>query len=353
MLEKIKIINFKWLKNKEFFFDKNFNVIVWNNWTWKTNTLEAISTLFLNNFYSNTDKDLVLKWENLFYLEWDFSLDWIKNTIVFSYDLQTNKKNIFLNKKKVTKKILMQNILKVSSFLPITMNLFYLWPKYRRDFLDNILINSFDEYDALLKEYEKILKTRNKILKNIQEWNSKKEEIHFWDEKFVILALKIIKYRIDLVSYVKENLKSNTEIFWIKVEKIDFNYITKVDLENIENSIKNYLEKNLERDIIIWKTHIWPHIDDFEILLDWVNLTNYASRWETKSIIICLKLLELSYIEKNTSKKPIFLIDDLTSELDEIHLKILLKKLEGIQTIITSILDINGLDNNLFINYKN
>jgi recombinational DNA repair ATPase RecF len=49
------------------------------------------------------------------------------------------------------------------------MNLFYLSPSLRRDFLDNILSNSFDEYSDLLKTYKKIVTSRNKLLKSIQE----------------------------------------------------------------------------------------------------------------------------------------------------------------------------------------
>lgn len=350
MLESIKIINFKWIKKRELNFSPFLNVIVWDNWVWKTNILESISNLFQNDFFWTSAKNLVNTKENLFYIEWNYEINNSKNILSYSYDKNEDKKNILLNKKKVTKTILNQNLLKVSYFLPTTMNLFYLWPKYRRDFLDNTLINCFKEYNQYLKEYEKILKTRNKILKNIQEWNSLREEISFWDEKFIDLSQEILNFRLDFIKYLKNNIKSNLEIFWIKISKIDFVYNTKIDLNNIKSHIKNYLEINLERDIIIWKTQIWPHLDDFDIILDDIPILEYASRWETKSIIICLKLLEISYIEEKTWLKPIFLIDDLTSELDEKHIKILVDKLANIQTIITSISQIKDIEcNYIFI----
>jgi DNA replication and repair protein RecF len=56
-----------------------------------------------------------------------------------------------------------------------------------------------------------------------------------------------------------------------------------------------------------------------------------------------LKLLELDFIKLNTGKTPIFLIDDFSSELDEIHIKILLDKISNIQTIITSISEIEAI----------
>jgi recombinational DNA repair ATPase RecF len=50
-----------------------------------------------------------------------------------------------------------------------------------------------------------------------------------------------------------------------------------------------------------------------------------------------LKIIETKFIEKNTNKETIFLIDDLFSELDEIHEELLIKELSNKQVIITSI----------------
>lgn len=54
-------------------------------------------------------------------------------------------------------------------------------------------------------------------------------------------------------------------------------------------------------------------------------------------MILWLKLLEWIFIEKMTKKKPILLIDDLLSELDNNHKNMLLKKIEYYQTFISSI----------------
>gem|GEM_PF-6900978 len=41
------------------------------------------------------------------------------------------------------------------------------------------------------------------------------------------------------------------ELLNFKVNDINYKYITKVDLDDVENSIKKYLSKNIDRDIII------------------------------------------------------------------------------------------------------
>jgi len=75
----------------------------------------------------------------------------------------------------------------------------------------------------------------------------------------------------------------------------------------------------------------------FDILVDNVSLKEFASRWEVKSVIIWLKLLEIKFIEKYRDKKPILLIDDLLSELDKKHKNLLLENIKWYQVFISSI----------------
>lgn len=348
MLNRIKIKNFKSIQDMDLYFEKSNNII-WENWAWKTNILQAVCCLFQNNSVWKGIKDYVKIWEKNIFLEWIFLNGDVENKITFSYDSENEKKLITLNWKKVTKKVLNENILKISYFSPISMNLFYLWPKNRRDFIDDLLSDLFQEYQELLKTYENIVKNRNKVLQNIYIWESKKQEIIFWDENFIKTANQIYKYRIDFNNFILEHLGEFKNIFWEKIKNISYKYITKVDLENIELSIKAYLDENLERDIILWKTHIWPHIDDFDIMIDDKSLIEYASRWEIKSVLINLKLLEILYIKKITFKNPIILIDDFVSEIDEKHQKILIEKLSNFQIIFTSILATNSQENKLII----
>jgi recombinational DNA repair ATPase RecF len=103
----------------------------------------------------------------------------------------------------------------------------------------------------LLKNYEKIVKNRNKVLKNIFEGKSKKEEIDFWNRNFIQTAKKIYEYKIPLNNFIQQQIQLHPDIFQNKITSIDYTYITKVNLENIEESIQTYLDKNFERDIIL------------------------------------------------------------------------------------------------------
>lgn len=336
MLQKIKIINFRSLENLELFFE-NINEITGKNGSGKTNALQAICLVFFHHFFLFSPDNLVKNGEKYLYIEAFFEENSFLHTITFSFDTEQNKKLITLNGKKISKKNLFNAVPKICYFSPLEMNLFYLGPKTRRDFLDNILKNIFLEYDILLKDYEKIVKNRNKILKNIFEEKSQKIEIDFWNNILIEKAKKIYEYRFPLIDFFMEHIKWEKNIFQNKVNTVCFQFISKVQREDVEGSMKNYLEKNFERDIILGRTHIGPHLDDFDILVDSKNLVDFASRWEIKSILMSLKFCEIKYIQKTTKKSPLLLIDDLASELDEEHLGFIKKHFQNFQIIYTSI----------------
>lgn len=348
MIASLKLKNFRNFENIELFFDDKKNFVIWENWKWKTNILESISLLSLNSLVKIDFENLVKKGENIFYIEATLN-DLSK--VAISYDKTKNKKTYFINNKSTTRSKLSKYTIKSVVFSPIIMNMLYLSPSLRRDFLDSVLSSSFETYEKYLKNYKLILANRNKLLKNIKEAKSEKSEIKFWDDKFIEICKIIYNYRFWLVEYIKENISESKQYFSWKCEKVEFIYKTKVDKDNLESNIKSYLDKNLDRDILLWTTAIWPHIDDFDILLDDIPITEFASRGEVKSIILYLKLLEVKFIERYSQKQAILLIDDLLSELDENHKNMLLEKLNWYQTFISVIKAENiGEYNSIFLN---
>ncbi len=66
-----------------------------------------------------------------------------------------------------------------------------------------------------------------------------------------------------------------------------------------------------------------------------------ASRGEVRSIILALKFIEANIIFDTTNKKPIVLLDDVFSELDNERQKRLVENFKDHQVILTSVNDVN------------
>ena len=366
MIEKLKLRNFRNFENYEICFEKNINLIIWENWKWKTNILEAISLLSNNPLQEIWFENLIKSDKNNMFISGNFknNLVWVsfeKENINY-IDNNPVRKNSWKKKFLVnSKSILRKNLNKFSSktiiFSPVTMNLFYLSPNLRRKFLDNIIENSFDDYKIYYKKFENILKQRNKLLKAIKEKKEKIESLNFWDWELIKSIIIIYKYRKNLINFIKKDIWNLEKYFLNKNVKISFEYESKINLQNplltkqnfseiIKKELENYLKKNLDLEIILWRTTIWPHLDDFNIKVDNYKIIDFASRWEIKSVILGLKFIEINYLEKNTKEIPIILIDDFLSELDGNHQKLLLSKLSWFQTIVTAISDNFSLEEN-------
>lgn len=337
MIQSICIQHFRNFEKREANFSPWLSVIYGDNWKWKSSLLEAI-----HHLTNKSDKweYSVKKWKESFFIRWT-SQDSQQS---ISYDLSKKKKIYFINNKRVSAVKFFENSLKSCSFSPETMNMFLLGPAKRREYLNQILSNSFSWYQTILKHYHKILKSRNAILGAIYEKKTQESELDYWDSVFISAATEVYRYRYILIQFLESYCKNFDTLLLKKVNQVQFHYITKVDFSNLGKSIQNYLEKNRSRDLIIQKTHIGPHLDDFNISLDHVPLESFASRGETKSIIIGLKIAEAKFIEEKTLKKPLFLIDDFKSELDDSHASLLLELLSEHQVILTNIqsLDIPG-----------
>ena len=81
---------------------------------------------------------------------------------------------------------------------------------------------------------------------------------------------------------------------------------------------------------------IGPHRDDFSLKSEGLFLSPFSSRGELRSQVLALKILELEYLSEK-DEKPILLLDDVLSELDDTRRTFLLKYLQGkFQTFITT-----------------
>ena len=335
MIKNIQLHNFRNFSERKISFCEGKNIIIWKNGKGKSNILEALS-LPISPLVESDHKVLLKRNSDVFFLAYELS----HKNISFSYNGEENKKKYMIEKKSTTKQNFSAAYPHVISFHPMKMNLLYLWPSHRRDFIDEILIQAFPEYKKILLWFKKVLTHRNKVLKNISIWKSDISELDFWDTKYISWSLAIYSYRAKIVSYIKNHISQLESCFFWKVWEVNFSYISKLWLnisrDDVEEKIKEYQQK----EVILGKTLFWPHVDDFVITIDWFPLIHYASRWEVKSSLLSFIFIATNFLLKNSEKKEIiFIIDDILAELDSEHRDVLWEYIWKKQCIITAIDD--------------
>src|SRR5690606_14492144 len=79
-----------------------------------------------------------------------------------------------------------------------------------------------------------------------------------------------------------------------------------------------------------------PHRHDLQVILNGHPAAIAASRGETRTLLLALKILELKLLERVRDKKPLLLLDDVFSELDGARRRSLTQFLGSYQSFITT-----------------
>ena len=192
------------------------------------------------------------------------------------------------------------------------------------------------EYLRVLNTYNKLLKQRNAYLKQmLVNHHETSDYLDILTSKLVDAGMYIYDKRKKFLQQVNSYLNT----FYHKITGLDelvINYICTYEGKNKEE-ILNLMQKNLSKDLMLGKTSIGIHGDDLAFLLDGKNLKEYGSEGQQKNAIIAYKFSELEIFKEKTGFYPIFILDDLFSELDQEKVLNILKLLKSeIQTFITT-----------------
>ena len=299
------------------------------NGSGKTSLLEAIYFALQGTSFRSSDKEILRNdGSSWFRIDLKDSKDSLR-TIIFNDAVQKSKKQFLVDGNKKAR--LSANLrIPVVLFEPDDLQLLSGSPTRRRNFLDYFLSQIFPSFQLALARYNKALKQRNNLLKRD---NVSKDEIFPWNLMLAEYGAEIISKRQDFLELLNSKIEEvYFEISGVK-DEIEIDYLgEKVS----KNEILAILSENIERDKILGYTNFGPHKHDIQFIFNKKPAQNVASRGENRSLVLALKFIETDILSDLTSKRPIVLLDDVFSELDDDRQKLLTKHFSKYQTIITS-----------------
>ncbi len=353
MLQKVSLSNFRNFKSKEFCFFPRTTIIIGPNTSGKTNILEALALLSTGkSFKARIEEEMIRHGEAIARakgLVEKSSLEVVltRGEIRVSSKVEkVARKRLFINK--VGKRLIdFAGNFKMVLFGPWDMKLVTESPSLRRAFLDSVLSQVDREYRRALLSYEKGLRQRNKLLFRIREGPpagaaGSRSQLLFWNQLLIKNGDYISRKREEFIGFINKTDPLNKQVFVLQYDK---------------NAIsENRLEQYGQEEIAAATTLVGPHRDDIIFKIKSQsrrsgtkskiarNLARYGSRGEQRMSVLWLKLAELAFIEKETEERPTLLLDDVLSELDREHRRIVVQMVKGGQTIITTV-DSHFLEN--------
>jgi len=332
-IKSLNLINFRSYTQHDFNFKKGLNLIVGENGVGKTNVAEAIYYLSLaRSFRGVEDNELIKKGCEFATIESELRVgNSIKKIRIV---ISKNKRIIFVNNKKITKLSDLSKSVNVVLFEPSDVMLFRGSPKERRYFLDVALSKYSETYFDCITKYDKVLKERNEALKAEAV---DKTLLETTTEMLVKLAGPIVEFRTKYVKDINDILIKITRALTGVQGKIEINYSPFVRYdEHFEENAKEAFEKALESDLKHKATSVGIHREDFSVSLENRDIATYGSQGENRLVALALKLSPYFLIQ-DKDNRPIIVLDDVMSELDEEHQNRLIKFLQKFeQVFITS-----------------
>ena len=359
-IKKLKVENFRNLENLDIEFSEGVNIIYGNNAQGKTNIIESIYIFsFGKSFRANKDIEL-LKFDKEYFLS---NIEIMKKDreleMDFGFDKISNKKMIKVNgviQKKISDII---GKLNVVVFKPEDIKIVTDSPSIRRKYIDYLISSISKSYLENITKYKKVMEERNNLLKEIKLRLKGSKNLDENDSNFLDVYDKLLsKLNCEIYNERKRVIeKLNNYIYdihlkltenYINNEKLHIKYVSNV-AEDIEKMYNN-LSKSRLNDINKGYTSLGIHRDDYIISINSLDVSIYGSQGQKKSSIISLKLSELKVIEEVIGEKPVLLLDDYMSELDEKRRLKFLDIIEDIQIIITTThkISIDGKHNTYF-----
>jgi len=327
IVKSITLTNFRNHNSYHLDFNSDTTLILGENGCGKTSVLEAIYILTRGKSFRASDPDILKRDAEYYHIELEYDNG---ERVVANYD-GTNKVFIVANKKsrRLGKKYKYPIIL----FLPSDLNLVSGSPSRHRDYFDSLFSELSDEYANNLSRYEKALKQRNELLKSECP---EKSSLFSWNLLLAKYGTAIYRLRQKFTNKINDNL--DRIYHSIAENKDDVFLLYQSEIGDIsEDMYLKILEQNITKDIYIGHTSFGVHRDDFRFVFNDHEAGSSASRGETRSIILALKFTEAEVMLSELHEKPIVLLDDVFSELDNTRRKCLIDNFKNHQVIITSV----------------
>ena len=312
IIEKLHILRFRNLDNQYLELNKNINLFIGSNGQGKTNLIESIYYLGHNRSFKTKNIKDVVPFEKGF-----LQIKAVVDDVSVSLKKSKHKSEIIFDDTKVSSNSKLTHILPTQVISPDRGFVIGGTPKLKRSYLDWGVFHTNKDILKTYKSYNKVLKNINTLLstnnyKQLEEWLSQIAGLS------VEISLARNNYIENLKTTLKKDLVSPVTSFVGVNKGFDFTlqpgWTKDVDYLN-QREVYSYLINN--KSLFFKNKHLsyGPHKATLDFSFDKKN-ENHLSRGEQKKLSTVFWMLQVLFLVK-TGVKPIVLIDDISSELDQ------------------------------------
>ena len=362
--KKIKARDFRNIENAEVEFTEGINILVGENAQGKTNLLEALFYPSVGRSFRGAHTPEIISFG--------------KPNAEISVDFRDNKRdqNIKVTLYRDKQRKIEKNGIKADRlsdivgsfravlFCPEHLSMIKDGPAGRRTYMDMAISRIYPTYMHSLQRYAYLLKQRNALIKGA--YADRKifdSTVELWSAELAKEAAIISDMRQRFVRRVEGHVGNVFSEMTGERESPTLKYDGSsghteeeyLDRELTEKKYFSLLMSNHDREIAVGATLYGIHKDDIEIFLNKKSARSFASQGQQRSLALALKLAEGEICREEFGDEPVFLFDDVLSELDDTRRDYLIHKILGKQVIMTSCEQtvVSGMSGERIVTVKN
>ena len=311
ILTQLNLTYFKNYEDSKFRFDAGINCVVGKNGLGKTNLLDAIHYLaFAKTAFSTTDA------QNIRHKESSFTIyGSLENDLVVACQYQIRKGKMLKVNQQEEKKI-SNHVGKIPLVMttPDDSDIIREGSEFRRKFFDEGISQIDSAYLDDLISYHAVLRQRNEHLKQAEQPTQVNHKLlDTYDLQMIPIAKRIGVRRQQFLEEYFQFFKDNYTALFPGKETPEIEFKSDTIAEKFEEIFKS----SRQRDIIMQRTLVGIHRDQYEFILNGSPIKKFGSQGQQKTFIIALRLAEFDMLKKNLGTTPLVLLDDIFDKLDD------------------------------------
>lgn len=341
ILRSFRAENFRNIAECTLGFTDGVNILYGENAQGKTNALEAVY-LFARgrSFRTAEEKELVRFGAEGFRLSIGFcdSLGEEK----MEYAAFGRERRRLKNGVKLARASEMVGHFRAVLFTPDDLGMVKGGPEERRAFLNIALSQCYPAYMKLYARYKTLLESRNAILRAAKRGDPyDRDELLAFSDGMAESAAGIRAHR---AAYIRKldaaaapflgDLSNGRESMRVLYDADLPDEIP--DGKEAEDAYRRIFSSSLEREIGAGTSLHGVQRDDLSLLVNDRSARDYGSQGQQRSVVLALKLAEGEVVRQITGESPVFLFDDVLSELDELRRSYLLSAAKDRQILMTT-----------------
>lgn len=342
----IEFYNFRNLSRQIINLDAKTTLFFGNNGQGKSNILEGIWLFSCGkSFRAAQDREMIAFSQSESRLKFSAS-DGRRNLSMEAIIKDGRRKEFYVSGEKLLRSADLLGEFATVLFEPDNLGLIKGPPEGRRRFMDISLCQQSKGYFNAIREYNKLLERRCALLKQIAAHTAGEETLNVWDEALCQRGSRVAHDRYEYTELLKDYGYSALMELSDGCEQMKLEYSCQAGYEKTDGMFEQYLyllKKNRQADIWSGSTSCGPHRDDLSIMINANSAKKYGSSGQKRSAVLALKIAEGRVIERTLGTTPVFLLDDVLSELDIGRREYVLNRIKDFQVIITDCERFDGL----------